>query len=60
MSLKGNKRLSKPVSINQWVRVKSVNIPARPFLRPALEDKGNQQEVLNIFVENINNALKDK
>lgn len=33
-------------------------IPARPFLRPSIQDKGNQKEVLNIFVRRINEELK--
>jgi phage gpG-like protein len=38
----------------------SRNIPARPFLRPALEDEGNRSMVLNILTENINLALENK
>jgi len=34
------------------------NIPARPFLRPTIEDKNNRREVLNIFLTNINAALR--
>ena len=30
---------------------------ARPFLRPAIEDKGNRREVLNILLDNINEGL---
>jgi len=37
----------------------NINIPARPFLRPALEDAGNQREVLNILLENLNKAINE-
>jgi hypothetical protein len=33
------------------------NYEGRPFLRPALQSKENQQEILNILVRNINKAL---
>lgn len=35
-------------------------IPARPYLRPALEDVATRQNFLNIFVSNINKALEAK
>lgn len=33
------------------------NIPARPFLRPALEERDNQRWVINRFVSNIKKAM---
>lgn len=33
-------------------------MPARPFLRPALEDRGNQRDTLNILTKNIKQALE--
>lgn len=36
----------------------SVLIPSRPFLRPAIADSDNQQQILNILTENINEALE--
>lgn len=38
----------------------SRGIRPRPFLRPALEDEGNRQEILNILTENINQALENE
>ena len=34
-----------------------INIPARPFLRPALQDEDNKQMIIDILTENINSAL---
>jgi phage gpG-like protein len=45
-------------SDGKWHAKKEVSIPARPFLRPAIEDEGNQREVLNILTENINTAIE--
>lgn len=39
-------------------RNRAVRIPARPYLRPALANRENQQEVLNILTQNINKALE--
>lgn len=36
------------------------NIPERSFLRSAIKEKSNQQEVLKILTENINEALEKK
>lgn len=36
------------------------NIPARPFLSPALEDQNNRKDILSILVKNINEALEKK
>lgn len=36
------------------------NIPARPFLRPALQDVNNQKNILNILTNNIKEALSNK
>lgn len=38
-------------------RNNKVRIPARPFLRPSIEDSDNQQKVLNILTQSINEAL---
>lgn len=35
-------------------------MPARPFLRPSVEDTGNRQRILDILTENINRALGKK
>lgn len=35
----------------------SKNIPARPFLKPAIENDENQTDTLNILVRNINEVL---
>jgi phage gpG-like protein len=35
------------------------NIPARPYLVPGIQDKGNQQMVLDTIRERINQALKE-
>lgn len=43
----------------KWVYTKkSVRIPARPYLRPTIQDKRNQEEILNILTRNINEALE--
>lgn len=34
-----------------------LGIRARPFLRPSIENKNNQQKVLNLLVQNIKKAL---
>ncbi len=34
-----------------------INIPARPFLTPALADEGNKKDILNTLTMNINEAL---
>lgn len=36
----------------------TINMPARPFLRPAIENEDNQQMVLNILTKNINKELE--
>jgi len=43
----------------QFVRPHSrkMNIKARPFLRPAIEDSGNRQKILSILISNINEGL---
>ncbi len=38
-------------------RGKGFMMPARPFLRPSLEDSDNQKTILNILTRNINEAL---
>ena len=38
-------------------RNRSVRIPARPYLRPAVEDRGNQEDITSIFLKNITEAL---
>lgn len=38
-------------------RNRKVFIRARPFLKPALEDEGNQKEILDILTEQVNEAL---
>lgn len=35
----------------------SITIPARPFMRPSIEDSGNQSEILNILSRNLQEAL---
>ena len=35
------------------------NIRPRPYLRPAIEDRNNQKEVIDIITERINTALRD-
>lgn len=35
-----------------------MNMPARPFLRPAIEERQNHIKILNIFTENINRAIQ--
>ncbi len=32
-------------------------MPARPFLRPSLQDEGNRKQILNILTKNISEAL---
>ncbi len=41
-----------------WHSVKEVNIPARPFLRPAIENSDNQKYVLEVLTRNINEAIE--
>jgi len=36
---------------------RNMNMPKRPFLKPAIEDRGNRTEVLKILMENINGAI---
>ena len=45
----------KKATFEQWTLRKqySVKIPARPFMRPAIDDKGNQQQFVDILAENI-------
>jgi len=64
LGLKGN------VSIKSFVRktgrgtalvrshTRKVNMPKRPFLKPSIMDRGNQEQVLNILTENINEAMQ--
>lgn len=40
---------------NKRVRTKKVNIPARPYLRPGLEN--NINEIVKIFTQNIQNLI---
>jgi phage gpG-like protein len=47
------RRLKKPVGLYSWVRVKSVTIPARPFMRPAAEEPSN----LDYLVKSISEKL---
>lgn len=35
----------------------SIGIPARPFMRPSIEDQGNQSQILSILTEKLNEAL---
>ncbi len=42
-----------------WHSVTSVNIPARPFLRPGIQDEENKQWVLDNLKENIINAMNE-
>lgn len=42
----------------KWKFVRSVTIPARPFMRPALEEPDNQRIVINIIAQRINEALE--
>lgn len=37
-----------------------MHMPARPFLRPALQEPDNQTHIINILTENINKALESK
>jgi len=37
---------------------RNMDIKARPFLKPSIEDESNRQEVLNILVNNINEAMQ--
>jgi len=53
MSLRGGARLKHPVALSRWVKVKSVTIPARPFMKPAAEEKEN----INYLVEAISERL---
>jgi len=39
----------------RWIRKKKVTIPARPYLKPALED--NINKIREIFRDNITLAL---
>jgi phage gpG-like protein len=44
---------------NKWIFTKRpVVIPARPFMRPALEDAGNQRMILQNLLDNIQEALE--
>jgi hypothetical protein len=54
-SLRGGGLLKNPVGIYQWVQVRSVTIPARPFMRPAAEDEDN----VNYLVKAISDRLTD-
>lgn len=58
MSLRGNKRLRNPVGSYRWVATKKVTIPARPFMRPAIEDAGNQAMVVEILKQKVEEALE--
>lgn len=37
-----------------------MNVPSRPFFRPAIESSLNQQKIINIFTMNINKELEKK
>jgi phage gpG-like protein len=56
MSLRGNKRLKSPKTITQWVRVKQVTIPARPYVFPAL--KQNKGKVLDLIQYHVTRPMK--
>lgn len=44
---------------NRWIFTKRpVHIPARPFLRPAIENEDNQRSVLSNLLENIQEAME--
>ena len=43
---------------SNWVRVKQVTIPARPFMRPAIEDKQNREDTLKILIYRIKQAVE--
>jgi len=51
-------RLKYRLRDGSWRSSKSVKIPARPFLQPAIEDRNNRREVINIILRNINRALE--
>ena len=38
----------------------AVTIPARPYLRPSIENVKNRQRIRAIFIKNINNAMEKK
>ncbi len=38
-------------------RNRSTFIPARPFLAPSIQDRANQQQIIDILTRNINEAL---
>jgi len=38
--------------------LRNMNVPKREFLRPAILNKGNQEQVLKILTENINEAMQ--
>lgn len=57
MSKKGA-RLKNPVGNYKWIMTKKVTIPARPFMRPALEDRGNKERVVDILKEKVEEALE--
>lgn len=40
-------------------RAHDINMPARPFLRPGLEDEGNRKWVLNNLRKNISKAISE-
>ena len=50
--------LKRPRTMWQWVRVKEVTIPARPFIRPAIEERENREMVVNTLIENISQAME--
>lgn len=58
MSLRGNKRLAKPVAGWTWIRTKQVTIPARPFLRPATESPEVREEVSRVINKKITEAIE--
>ena len=51
---KKNSRFGRGFTFNQY----AVNIPARPFLRPAIDDESNQQRVGEVIAKEIIKAIE--
>jgi len=60
LSVSGHTKKTKKGFTSVRSHMRKLNYAGKPFLRPAVADQGNQREVLNILVENINNMIGEK
>jgi len=58
--VRGFTRRRKGISEFVSAHSRRMDVPARPFMRPALSDRTNQMKILDIFTVNINKVLEKK